>query len=204
MIEVAAAIIEKQGKILIGKRRGSGSCAGLWEFPGGKQEPGETLPEALRRECREELGIAVSAGGLCARIVHQYPDREVGLSFFSAMAEDGVPEARVHEEELRWAEPEELARLPFCPADTELAASLAAAYGLRPGRYRHYKGKEYQLLTLARHSETLEPMAVYQALYGEGDVWVRPARMFVEIVMKGEKSFPRFVRMGEISENSGV
>lgn len=204
MIEVAAAIIEKQGKILIGKRRGSGSCAGLWEFPGGKQEPGETLPEALRRECREELGIAVSAGGLCARIVHQYPDREVGLSFFYAMAEDGVPEARVHEEELRWAEPEELARLPFCPADTELAASLAAAYGLRPGRYRHYKGKEYQLLTLARHSETLEPMAVYQALYGEGDVWVRPARMFVEIVMKGEKSFPRFVRMGEISENSGV
>ena len=204
MIEVAAAIIEIQGKILIGKRRGSGSCAGLWEFPGGKQEPGETLPEALRRECREELGIAVSAGGLCARIVHQYPDREVGLSFFYAMAEDGVPEARVHEEELRWAEPEELARLPFCPADTELAASLAAAYGLRPGRYRHYKGKEYQLLTLARHSETLEPMAVYQALYGEGDVWVRPARMFVEIVMKGEKSFPRFVRMGEISENSGV
>ena len=133
MIEVAAAIIEKQGKILIGKRRSSGSCAGLWEFPGGKQEPGETLPEALRRECREELGIAVSAGGLCARIVHQYPDREVGLSFFYAMAEDGVPEARVHEE-LRWAEPEELARLPFCPADTELAASLAAAYGLRPGR----------------------------------------------------------------------
>lgn len=203
MIEVAAAIIEKQGKILIGKRRGSGSCAGLWEFPGGKQEPGETLPEALRRECREELGIAVSAGGLCARIVHQYPDREVGLSFFYAMAEDEVPENRVHEE-LRWAEPEELARLPFCPADTELAASLAAAYGLRPGRYRHYKGKEYQLLTLARHSETLEPMAVYQALYGEGDVWVRPARMFVEIVMKGGKSFPRFVRMGEISENSGV
>ena len=203
MIEVAAAIIEKQGKILIGKRRSSGSCAGLWEFPGGKQEPGETLPEALRRECREELGIVVSAGGLCARIVHQYPDREVGLSFFYAMAEDGVPEARVHEE-LRWAEPEELARLPFCPADTELAASLAAAYGLRPGRYRHYKGKEYQLLTLARHSETLEPMAVYQALYGEGDVWVRPARMFVEIVMKGGKSFPRFVRMGEISENSGV
>lgn len=203
MIEVAAAIIEKQGKILIGKRRGSGSCAGLWEFPGGKQEPGETLPEALRRECREELGIAVSVGGLCARIVHQYPDREVGLSFFYAMAEDGVPENRVHEE-LRWAEPEELARLPFCPADTELAASLAAAYGLRPGRYRHYKGKEYQLLTLARHSETLEPMAVYQALYGEGDVWVRPARMFVEIVMKGGKSFPRFVRMGEISENSGV
>ena len=203
MIEVAAAIIEKQGKILIGKRRGSGSCAGLWEFPGGKQEPGETLPEALRRECREELGIAVSVGGLCARIVHQYPDREVGLSFFYAMAEDEVPENRVHEE-LRWAEPEELARLPFCPADTELAASLAAAYGLRPGRYRHYKGKEYQLLTLARHSETLEPMAVYQALYGEGDVWVRPARMFVEIVMKGGKSFPRFVRMGEISENSGV
>ena len=203
MIEVAAAIIEKQGKILIGKRRSSGSCAGLWEFPGGKQEPGETLPEALRRECREELGIAVSVGGLCVRIVHQYPDREVGLSFFYAMAEDEVPENRVHEE-LRWAEPEELARLPFCPADTELAVSLAAAYGLRPGRYRHYKGKEYQLLTLARHSETLEPMAVYQALYGEGDVWVRPARMFVEIVMKGGKSFPRFVRMGEISENSGV
>ena len=202
-VEVVAALIWRGDRFLACQRPAHKARGLLWEFVGGKVEPGETKEEALVRECREELGIAVSVGGLCVRIVHQYPDREVGLSFFYAMAEDEVPENRVHEE-LRWAEPEELARLPFCPADTELAASLAAAYGLRPGRYRHYKGKEYQLLTLARHSETLEPMAVYQALYGEGDVWVRPARMFVEIVTKGGKSFPRFVRMGEISENSGV
>lgn len=63
---------------------------------------------------------------------------------------------------------------------------------LKPGKYRHFKGKEYELLYVATHSETLEPMAVYRALYGEGGVWVRPARMWFEIVEKENYTGPRF------------
>lgn len=62
----------------------------------------------------------------------------------------------------------------------------------RPGRYRHYKGREYRVLYLARHSETLEPVVVYQALYGEGGIWVRPAGMFVETVELNGTRVPRF------------
>ena len=62
----------------------------------------------------------------------------------------------------------------------------------RPGRYRHYKGREYRVLHLARHSETLEPLVVYQALYGENGIWVRPAGMFTETVVVNGVSVPRF------------
>lgn len=61
-----------------------------------------------------------------------------------------------------------------------------------PGRYRHYKGNEYQVLGLARHSETLEPLVVYQALYGERGLWVRPAAMWVETVEVNGRRVPRF------------
>ena len=67
----------------------------------------------------------------------------------------------------------------------------------KPGRYRHYKGKEYELLCLATHSETLESMVVYRALYGEGAVWVRPASMWNETICKDGKEFPRFAYIGE-------
>ncbi len=68
---------------------------------------------------------------------------------------------------------------------------------LRPGRYRHFKGKEYRLLYVARHSETLEPMVVYQALYGEWGIWVRPAEMWNEIVERDGYRGPRFAYIGE-------
>jgi len=62
----------------------------------------------------------------------------------------------------------------------------------KPGRYRHFKGNEYELLSLARHSETLEEMVVYRALYGDGGIWVRPARMWNETVDHNGVSLPRF------------
>jgi len=65
----------------------------------------------------------------------------------------------------------------------------------RPGKYRHYKGGEYLVLGLARHSETLEPLVVYQALYGEKGLWVRPAAMFTETVVVDGRSLPRFARI---------
>lgn len=68
---------------------------------------------------------------------------------------------------------------------------------LKPGVYRHFKGNRYRLLYVAKHSESLEPMVVYQALYGEGEIWVRPAAMWTEKVEKENYSGPRFVWAGE-------
>ena len=64
-----------------------------------------------------------------------------------------------------------------------------------PGRYRHYKGNEYEVIGIAQHSETLEPMVVYRPLYGEGGLWVRPASMFAENVIIDGKTQPRFTRI---------
>ena len=67
---------------------------------------------------------------------------------------------------------------------------------LRPGLYRHFKGKNYELLYVALHSETMEPMVVYRALYGDFGIWVRPASMWEETVMKDGESIPRFTFIG--------
>lgn len=67
----------------------------------------------------------------------------------------------------------------------------------KPGLYRHFKGKDYRVISLARHSETMEALVVYQALYGERGVWIRPAGMFVEMVAVEGESVPRFVRIGD-------
>ncbi len=69
---------------------------------------------------------------------------------------------------------------------------------LRPGRYRHFKGKEYALIALATHSETQEPMVVYRALYGERGLWVRPAAMWSETVERAGWSGPRFTYLGPL------
>lgn len=66
-----------------------------------------------------------------------------------------------------------------------------------PGRYRHYKGMEYQVLDTVRHSETCEPMTLYRALYGEHGLWVRPAAMFLETVVIAGVAQPRFTRIGD-------
>lgn len=68
---------------------------------------------------------------------------------------------------------------------------------LQPGRYRHFKGNEYELLYVARHSETLEPMVVYRALYGERGVWVRPAAMWTELIERDGYRGPRFAPVPE-------
>ncbi len=70
-------------------------------------------------------------------------------------------------------------------------------YKIEPGIWRHFKGNEYRVLCTAAHSETLEPMVVYQALYGERGIWVRPARMWCESVERDGKTQPRFTRIGD-------
>ena len=70
-----------------------------------------------------------------------------------------------------------------------------ALASIQPGRYRHFKGNEYEVITIARHSETEEPMVVYRALYGEGGMWVRPASMWNETVERDGKTYKRFEKI---------
>lgn len=70
-------------------------------------------------------------------------------------------------------------------------------YDIKPGRYRHFKGNEYEVLYLAHHSETMEEMVVYRALYGEMGIWVRPASMWLETVEREGKTYQRFTYIGE-------
>ena len=73
-----------------------------------------------------------------------------------------------------------------------------AVRSILPGKYRHFKGKEYEVIGIARHSETEEPLVVYRTLYGEGGLWVRPAQMWLETVTRGEKTYQRFYRADRI------
>lgn len=121
----AAVIRNARGELLICRRGPGGSCAHLWEFPGGKQEPGETLEQCLVRECREELGVEIRVTGLYWETVHEYPERRIALYFYNAEITGGVPKRIVHEE-IRWAHPKTLPDFPFCPADLEMIGRMAA------------------------------------------------------------------------------
>lgn len=126
MIQIAAAILQNnKGQLLIGRRGPGGSCAFLWEFPGGKQEPGETLEACAKRECWEELGVTVLIGGLYMQQTYSYPERLVTLSFFTGVIAHGTPRATVHDA-LRWVDLWELQRYAFCPANAALIARLTA------------------------------------------------------------------------------
>lgn len=70
--------------------------------------------------------------------------------------------------------------------------------GIQPGRWRHFKGNEYEVIGMAQHSETLEPLVVYRALYGGGGLWVRPAAMWMETVERDGQTVPRFAYLGSV------
>jgi len=122
-IDVAAGIVLRGGKVLVARRRMGAHLGGLWEFPGGKIERGETAREALRRELAEELAVGVRVGPLWGILPHRYPERDVRLHFLFAWIARGEPRA-VAAEELLWATPTELAELPFPGADRPLVAAL--------------------------------------------------------------------------------
>ena len=125
LTRVAAAVIRNEsGNILICRRGAGGSCAFLWEFPGGKLEPGETPAQCAARECEEELNVGIAVGPLFWETRYSYPEREVALSFFHASIVRGVPEKRVHLE-LKWVAPPELCQYEFCPADGPMVRKLA-------------------------------------------------------------------------------
>ncbi len=110
--ETALAAIRRDGAYLIGKRPSEGFLGGLWEFPGGKIQAGESAQDAVIRECREELGVEVKVGGLIAVAKHAYTHFKVTLNVYSCSLAQGEPQPRFHAE-LRWAQPEEFSALPF-------------------------------------------------------------------------------------------
>jgi len=121
-IVVCAAIIERDGRFLITKRQKGAHLEGFWEFPGGKCEPGETLAACLVRELREELDAEVAVGENVFTSLHAYPMGSVELHFLACEL-IGEPAPQLGQQML-WAAPEDLARLPFPPADLELIQML--------------------------------------------------------------------------------
>ena len=122
-IQVAAAVICCDERYLITRRKPGTHLEGLWEFPGGKREPGETLEDCLRRELREELGIEISEPLLYQAVRHDYPDKSVELHFFRCTIEPSgvqLPE----DADLKWVPAEELRLFAFPEADRRLVEAL--------------------------------------------------------------------------------
>jgi len=129
-VDVVGAVIRNaNGEVLCALRSERMSMPGLWEFPGGKIEPGEEPKDALRREIREELGVDVEVGGLVADHTHEYPTVLVRLrTYFAAIASGGVPVAKEHER-LEWLPIRELEALTWAPADVPTVEALTKGRG---------------------------------------------------------------------------
>ena len=123
MTDVVAALIWEGNRFLACQRPANKARALLWEFVGGKLEQGETLQEALIRECREELAITVEPGEVFMEVIHEYPDLTVRLTLFNAVIAEGTPKALEHND-IRWITTREIDALDFCPADEEILKKL--------------------------------------------------------------------------------
>ena len=116
MLVVAAAVVERGGRVMLCQRLPEAHNGLKWEFPGGKLEPGETPEAALARELEEELGIVVAVGRVRDAVYHRYPDRDVLVLFYGCAIQSGEP-ATVECNAIAWAKPEELNRYDFAGAD---------------------------------------------------------------------------------------
>ncbi|MEG1537399.1 MAG: (deoxy)nucleoside triphosphate pyrophosphohydrolase [Clostridiales bacterium] len=123
MIEVVAALLWDKNKFMICQRPATKARALLWEFIGGKVEPGETKQQALIRECQEELAITVTVGEVFTDVVHAYPDLTVHLTLFQATIAAGTPQMLEHND-IRWITTAEISNYLFCPADMPILNKL--------------------------------------------------------------------------------
>jgi len=123
IIDVVAAVIRRGDQILITQRFDHVHLPGLWEFPGGKVEAGESLQAALEREIREELGLAIRVHDEFFTVEHDYPTKSVRLHFFNCSIVEGEPQL-IEVADLRWVHPQDLGKFDFPPADAELIARL--------------------------------------------------------------------------------
>ena len=119
MIEVVAALIWDKDRFLICQRPKKKARGLLWEYVGGKVEPGETKQEALIRECREELDVTITVGDVFMDVVHEYPDITVHLTLFHASIAEGTIRLLEHNA-IAWITPAEIPDYDFCPADEDI------------------------------------------------------------------------------------
>ena len=119
MIEVVAALIWDGDRFLICQRPENKERGLLWEYVGGKVEPGETKQEALIRECREELDVTITVGDVFMDVVHEYPDITVHLTLFHASIAEGTIRLLEHNA-IAWITPAEISDYDFCPADEDI------------------------------------------------------------------------------------
>lgn len=123
---VAAALVDRQGRVLIAQRPAGKWQAGRWEFPGGKVEAGESESDAVRRELREELGVRVEVADRLMQVEHRYPDRQVHISLWLVLRHSGEPRG-LDGQALRWVAPQALAEADLLEADLPMLPVLRAA-----------------------------------------------------------------------------
>ncbi len=122
-LRVSAAILEKDGRFLVAKRKEGDRFAGLWEFPGGKQEPGESPEDCLRRELAEEFGVETEVGEFLGAVSYESAAFSLELRAYAVKHLTGTYKLRDHEE-IRWVLSSDLARLPLTEPDRKLVARL--------------------------------------------------------------------------------
>ena len=130
MTEVVAALIWDKNRFMICQRPEHKARGLLWEFVGGKVEPGETKQLALVRECREELNVTVDVGEVFMEVVHRYPDITVHLTLFCATIAEGIPQKLEHND-IRWITPAQIPEYDFCPADEEILRRITEVYSAK-------------------------------------------------------------------------
>ena len=130
MTEVVAALIWDKNRFLACQRPAHKARALLWEFVGGKVEPGESREEALIRECREELDITVKPLDVFMEVIHEYPDLAVHLILFNAVIAEGEIRLLEHND-ARWITPAEIPQYDFCPADEEILQAIMERSGIK-------------------------------------------------------------------------
>ena len=124
MVDVAAALIwDDDGRFLICQRPAHKARGLLWEVVGGKAEHGESLEDALVRECREELAVTVMPDSIFTQLIHEYPDITIRLTLFNAKITDGIPQMLEHHD-IKWIFPSQIPEFDFCPADTDILNML--------------------------------------------------------------------------------
>ena len=127
--EVVAALIWAGDRFLVCQRPAHKARGLLWEFVGGKVEPGETGPQALVRECREELGIGISVGTIFMEVTHTYPDLTVHLTLYHATITQGQPQLLEHHD-MKWITADQIEADAFCPADIEILHEIQRQYSV--------------------------------------------------------------------------
>ena len=125
MKNIGMAVTVNDGKILIAQRKKTMKQGGLWEFPGGKIEPGESAPDCIRREFMEELGMPVQVGDYLCEMNYTYPDiGEFHFDTYWATCQNPSPQKLDAHEQVAWVQPSELEQYDFCPADKPLVQKL--------------------------------------------------------------------------------